>query len=96
MGLFASMFGRGAAAVRKADELETVLYTRAGCCLCEKAEALLRESGLAPRLVDIDGDEALREKFGCCIPVVEIDGKVRFRGAVDRRLLRRLLSRRNA
>ncbi|MCA9261675.1 MAG: glutaredoxin family protein [Planctomycetales bacterium] len=94
MGLFASMFRRGSTSERMDAEHEVVLYTRPGCCLCNEAEKLLREVGLTPRLVDIDGDDALREKYGCCIPVVAIDGKVRFRGAVDKRLLRRLLSRR--
>ncbi|NOY41712.1 MAG: glutaredoxin family protein [Planctomycetes bacterium] len=71
--------------------MKTILYTRAGCHLCDIAEQTLREHGLQPRLVDIDKDEALREQFDACVPVVEIDGKVRFRGHVDPTLLRRLL-----
>lgn len=70
---------------------DVVLYTRAGCCLCDEAAAVLREHGLEPRPVDVDGDDALREQYGCCVPVVAIDGKVRFRGKVDSRLLKRLL-----
>ncbi len=73
--------------------MDVVLYTRAGCHLCEDAAVLLRAHGLSARVVDIDGDPALREKLNECIPVVEIDGKVRFRGKVDAVLLRRLLRR---
>ena len=70
---------------------EIVLYTRADCCLCHDAHALLLRAGLSPRLVDIDGDPKLRERFTTCVPVVEIDGKIRFRGRVNEVLLRRIL-----
>jgi glutaredoxin len=71
--------------------LDVTLYTRSGCCLCDDAQDLLLRHGLSPRLVDIDQDPALREKFNTCVPVVEIDGKVRFRGRINEVLLRRLL-----
>ena len=70
-----------------------VLYTRTGCHLCNDAEQLLRRHGLVPECVDIDADPALRQQFDTCVPVVEIDGKVRFRGRVDEVLLRRLVRR---
>jgi len=70
-----------------------VLYTRGGCHLCDDARELLEAHGLRLRLVDIDGDQALRERFNDCVPVVEIDGKIRFRGRVDAVLLRRLLDK---
>ena len=73
------------------NSLETVLYTRRNCHLCEDALALLTRYGVMPREVDIDADPTLRERFDTCVPVVEIDGKVRFRGRIDERLLRRLL-----
>jgi glutaredoxin len=73
--------------------MKVVLYTRRGCHLCEDAETLLTQQGLRPELVDIDGHPALRERFNDCVPVVEVDGKVRFRGRVDPVLLRRLLGR---
>ena len=41
--------------------------------------------------VDIDTDPQLVERFGTCVPVVEIDGVVRFRGRVNDVLLRRLI-----
>jgi glutaredoxin len=70
---------------------DIVLYTRQGCCLCDEAEAVLARHGLRPRLVDIDASAALREQFTNCVPVVEIDGKIRFRGRINEVLLRRLL-----
>ena len=71
--------------------MKVVIYTRNGCHLCDEAAALLNAQGAAPHLVDVDADEALRERFNECVPVVEIDGKIRFRGRVDPVLLRRLL-----
>ena len=75
-----------------ASPREIVLYTREGCCLCDEAEATLVAHGVRPRLVDIDQDDELRSKYDCCIPVVWIDGKERFRGRVDPVLLKRLLT----
>jgi glutaredoxin len=71
---------------------DVILYTRAGCHLCDDADALLRRYGLEPHLVDIDADPELRERYDACVPVVEIDGRERFRGRIDERLLRRLLA----
>jgi len=68
-----------------------VLYTRQGCHLCDDALAVLRQHGIEPQLVDVDADETLRERFNECVPVVEIDGKIRFRGRIDPVLLRRLI-----
>jgi glutaredoxin len=70
---------------------EVVLYAREGCHLCDDAERTLIEHGLRPTKVAIDDDPALRERFDSCVPVVEIDGRIRFRGQVNRMLLRRLL-----
>jgi glutaredoxin len=71
--------------------LETLLYTRKGCHLCDEARVLLEQFGLHPQLIDIDGDPQLRERYNECVPVVMIDGRERFRGRIDRRLLARLL-----
>jgi len=68
-----------------------VLYTRSGCHLCDDAQQVLEAHGLVPKCVDVDRDPQLRDQFGCCVPVVEIDGHIRFRGRVDEVLLRRLL-----
>jgi glutaredoxin len=55
---------------------EVVVYTRAGCGLCRRAEALVtREAGGAPvRHVDVDTDEGLVARYGVRVPVVVIDG----------------------
>jgi glutaredoxin len=68
-----------------------VLYTRASCHLCEDALALLESHDLKPVCIDVDTDPALHERFNECVPVVEIDGQIRFRGHVDPVLLKRLL-----
>jgi glutaredoxin len=69
-----------------------VLYTRRGCHLCDEALELLRRHAIEPECMDVDTDPALRERFDECVPVVEIDGKIRFRSRVDAILLRRLIS----
>ena len=74
--------------------MDVTLYTRDGCHLCDDAHRVLVDHGLEVSTVDIDRDEALRAKFDCCVPVVEIDGKIRFRGRVEPILLKRLLERR--
>ncbi len=71
-----------------------VLYTREDCHLCDDAKEVLQYYRVyLPELeeVDIDSDPQLVEKYGNCVPVVEIDGKVRFRGHVNDILLRRLI-----
>ncbi len=72
-----------------------ILYTRPGCHLCDEAKKVLIRHGFAPDQVNIDTDPALAAQFGHCVPVVAIDGKVRFRGRVDERLLRRLTAGRS-
>jgi glutaredoxin len=72
---------------------EVVLYTRAGCHLCDDAKVMLIGHGLTVQSVDIDSDPALIKAYGECIPVVVVDGRERFRGRVDPVLLRRLLRR---
>ncbi len=71
-----------------------VLYTRSDCPLCEEAlEVLQRHRERLPgiEIVDIGDEPELVVEFGDWVPVVEIDGTVRFRGCVDEMLLRRLL-----
>lgn len=68
-----------------------VIYIRQGCHLCDDAKQLLESHGLVPASIDIDADSALRQRFDTCVPVVEIDGQIRFRGRVEPVLLKRLL-----
>lgn len=71
-----------------------VVYSRPECHLCDDAKDILAQyAEYLPEIedVDIDGDPQLVERFGTSIPVVEIDGQIRFRGRVDEVLLRRLI-----
>lgn len=74
---------------------EVVMYTRTGCCLCNEAWEVLqaerRRFGFDLREVDVDADPALAERYGNDVPVVTVDGQVRFRGRVNPALLRRAL-----
>lgn len=70
------------------------LYTRDGCHLCDDAHDLLRSRGIEPKLTDIDERPELLAKYNTCVPVVVVDGKVRFRGIVDPVLLDRMLKKR--
>jgi glutaredoxin len=73
---------------------QLMVYTRAGCHLCDDAlELLAAHRRWLPDavVVDIDTDPRLVEKYGTCVPVVLCDGKVRFRGRVSPELLRRLI-----
>jgi glutaredoxin len=73
------------------SSLSVVLYTRAGCHLCDEAERLLVQFGLNPKEVDVDSDPALVERHGLRVPVVEINGRERFFGRIDPVLLRRII-----
>lgn len=79
------------------SERNVVMYTRQGCHLCEQAWHQLEQAqphyGFTLRQVDVEDDPELVRDYGECVPVVTIDGKVRFRGRINRVLLERLLSR---
>jgi hypothetical protein len=51
-----------------------ILYTRAGCCLCEGLEERLRDLRPAdpPRRVDVDSDPALQARYGLSVPVLAV------------------------
>ncbi len=79
----------------RAEHLTVAVYSREKCGCCLKALDVLREIqeryGFAIEVVDIDRDPALVSKYDTEVPVVVFDGKVRFRGSVNRVLLERLL-----
>ena len=65
-----------------------------GCHLCEEAAEILElyRQWLPPaEVIEIQSDPQLVEQFRTCIPVVEFDGKVRFRGRINEALLQRLI-----
>ncbi len=80
---------------RSLPHLRVVLYTRNGCHLCETAHEELTQAqqryGFQLDSVDIDADSELVANYGEQVPVVAVDGEVRFRGQVNRVLLERLL-----
>lgn len=70
------------------------LYSRPGCHLCESLiETLLPTlRGRADlRVVDIDGDEALRRRYNTRIPVLCDGERLIGEGAVDKRAVIRWL-----
>jgi glutaredoxin len=77
-----SIFRRSPAGA--ADPVDVVLYTKPDCPLCEemKRELGRATTRLAYRLheVDIRSDPELEERFGRSIPVLEIAGRVAFKG----------------
>jgi glutaredoxin len=75
--------------------MQVELYTRNGCHLCEDALDILRSYGLDPEVTDIDTRPDLLASYNKCVPVVVMDGKVRFRGRIERALLERLLANRD-
>jgi glutaredoxin len=80
---------------RNLDHLQVQMFTRTGCHLCDEAwqilEAARQRHGFALQAVDVDADPELVAQYANCVPVVLIDGKVRFRGRINRVLLTRLL-----
>lgn len=63
------------------------LYTRKGCCLCDEAKAVLMaargRAGFDYEECDIDGDEALRQRYNDEVPVIAINGVKAFKYRVN-------------
>lgn len=75
--------------------LHVVLYTRQGCHLCEEAWQCLQQEQqryqFALEAIDVDPDPELAARYGDVVPVVTVNGEVRFRGGINHVLLTRLL-----
>jgi glutaredoxin len=65
-----------------------VVYTAAGCNLCERALEVVREVAEEFEVVDIGGDPELEARYREHLPVVEIDGERAFTYFVDAEVLR--------
>jgi glutaredoxin len=56
-----------------------LVYTRAGCHLCEIAESdvarICGDLGLGFASVDVDTDPELRAEYGDRVPVIMVDGR---------------------
>jgi glutaredoxin len=80
---------------QRLDHLDFTVYTRAQCCCCHKAIDLLKDAqkryGFTITEVDVDTDPELVAKYNTEVPVVAVNGKVRFRGVVNPSLLERFL-----
>jgi glutaredoxin len=90
MSLWGWLFGPS-----RRDDLTVVVYTRQGCHLCEDAwrdlSRMQNRHSFTLSAKDIDGDPELVAKFGACVPVIEVNGKVRMRGRFNAVLFQRLL-----
>ena len=75
-----------------------VLYTRAGCCLCDEAKRVLaearRRADFDYQEFDIDLDPELRRRYNDEVPVIEINQVKAFKYKVDRdEFLKKLAAR---
>jgi glutaredoxin len=79
----------------QAKHLRFTVYTRAQCCLCHEALELIKgyqqRYGFSIEEVDIDAEADLLARYDTLVPVVAVNGKIRFRGIVTPVLLERLL-----
>jgi len=70
-----------------------ILFTRMGCHLCEEAwemlEGMQGRYGFVLRSQDVDTNPEWVREHGERVPVVVINGKVRFWGRINRVLLQR-------
>jgi len=77
--------------------LPLVLYTRADCPLCDQMKAEIARAATSIRIelreIDIETDPDLVERFGRSIPVLEIAGRVAFKGRLTLPELERKLER---
>ncbi|MDP9092914.1 MAG: glutaredoxin family protein [Actinomycetota bacterium] len=73
------------------------LLTRAGCHLCEEAQALLRrlasELGFGYEELDVDADQVRRDRYSDRVPVILVDGKEHGYWRVEEPRLRKALAR---
>jgi glutaredoxin len=79
----------------RSENVHVCFYTRSGCHLCdvawERLQARQRRYGFQLEAVNIDGRPELEACFGESVPVVTVNGRVRFRGTVNEVLFLRLL-----
>jgi len=66
------------------------LLTRRGCHLCEQALAALNQLGIAPEIIDVEGDAQLLQAYDLRLPVVLRDGLVVAEGRIDLSRLRQI------
>ena len=72
------------------------LFVTPGCDASRSAKEALLAEGVTFETVDLSQEPGRRPTGVTCAPAVEIDGRIRFKGEVNRVLLRRLLVERSA
>lgn len=59
--------------------MKVTLYTRAGCGLCDRADALLKrlkeQANFEMAYVDLDADSEAEKRYWARIPVIAVDGE---------------------
>lgn len=67
---------------------DLVLYSRAGCHLCEAMQEMLdplcRSAGKSWRVIDVDSDPALARRYGLDVPVLSDGEDIVMRHFFDR------------
>ena len=69
-----------------------LLYSRAGCHLCEDAEAVLDKFGWPYIRIEISSEEELERLYGWDVPVLVRGGAVLLKGVITRSRLIKLTS----
>ena len=80
-----------------AADHQVTLVTRAGCHLCDEAQAVLRrmaaELGFGYAELDVDADPARRAAYSDRVPVILVDGREHGYWRVEEARLRKALDR---
>lgn len=76
--------------------LAVTVYTRRGCHLCAEAWEVLQADqavfGYQLKAIDVDSDPELVGRFGERVPVIAVNGRIRFYGGVNPVLWKRFLT----
>lgn len=79
------------------NSIQIDIYSRPGCHLCDEAKAVIervrRRVDLSLRVINIESDPALEQKYGSQIPVVFINGNKAFKYHVDEAELEKKVKR---
>ena len=71
---------------------DLILYSRAGCHLCQDAEQALAALNQPFTRIDISGSAELERLYGWDVPVLIRGGKVIAKGVINAARLRRVLA----
>jgi glutaredoxin len=86
--LWERLAGRSGSSVPPPAPVPVVLYTRRNCPLCDEMKHVLARARTARPFVlserDIDLDPELHARFDRSVPVLEVAGRVAFKGRMTR------------